>query len=261
MWSGSGRMTGTRSSARFPSSAGPLSAFELRVEDPEVRCRMSAPPPERCMGTLIGLRTSHQFQGPHTAVPSGGLAPGCGLRQCVPSHTQPTPREDTMDRMTMLQCTGPVNHYVGRGVAVYTRRAGEAWVAWGRRAASGTGPLAVAKAWAGKERLKSEYNRPGDTDTGPQEASIMLDPGSQGEDAAIGRLLEADANYAGKERSEFYPDQGFMSKFLGNGYNSNSYSAGLLRAAGIPALGCSGSSSSGYYVPGFRKPIPTDKFR
>lgn len=107
--------------------------------------------------------------------------------------------------------------------------------------------------------MASEYNRPGDV--GPQTATFTLDPGAQGEDAAIGRLLAADANYGDDLRYEFYPDRGFMAKLLGDSYNSNSYSAGLLNAADITASGCSGSKCHGYYVPGFEKPVPASEFR
>jgi RHS repeat-associated protein len=123
----------------------------------------------------------------------------------------------------------------------------------------GPGALGAISTLGGYESLQSDYNRPGDV--GAQTATFTLDPGAQGEATAIGRLLEADAAYGDDLRYEFTPGKGVFSRFLGAGYNSNSYTAGLLSAAGMSAGGCSGSRCHGYYVPGFQIPVPASSFR
>ena len=74
----------------------------------------------------------------------------------------------------------------------------------------------------------------------------MPTPG--GEDAAIESLLQGDANYKDDAVYTFFPEtQG--------GYNSNSYVAGILQAAGLhrPVFPLS--------MPGYVTPLPANYFQ
>jgi hypothetical protein len=92
--------------------------------------------------------------------------------------------------------------------------------------------------------LRSDVNRPKDTAGG--QVSAVVDPGSQGEDAAIGKLLAADANYR--------DNLPYGSPNIPSDYNSNSYASGILRAAGltVPVLPVP--------LPLYTNPIPSTYF-
>ena len=89
--------------------------------------------------------------------------------------------------------------------------------------------------------LVSNLNRP--TDVAPQ-ASQVVNIGDRDENQVIEQLLRADAKYGDNLQYNLLPSS------TGQGYNSNSYTAGILLQAGIqpPQLPV--------WVPGFDRPIP-----
>jgi hypothetical protein len=99
--------------------------------------------------------------------------------------------------------------------------------------------------------LVSAFNRPGDT--GKQTATYTLDPGPQGEGAAIKKLLAQDAAYGDDLPYELFP--GSDAAPSGDTYNSNSYTAGMLKAAGIQM------PEMPYNTPGLDKPVPEEQFQ
>jgi RHS repeat-associated protein len=112
----------------------------------------------------------------------------------------------------------------------------------------GAGPASVAKAVLGiPTRMVSNFNRAGDT--AEQDETMQLSPGSQGEDAAINKLLTQDANYGDNLIYELYPDAG------DGRYNSNGYVTGMLKAAGFAMIPC-----VNYSTPGSEKPVPAKQF-
>ena len=92
-------------------------------------------------------------------------------------------------------------------------------------------------------RLVSEHNR--DRDTRPHAQGVVIVPGPAGEDALIEKLLELDGHYSDQLQ---YALSGFI------GHNSNSYVAGLLRAAGLAVAKPSG------WLPGWNNPVSAHSF-
>ena len=95
---------------------------------------------------------------------------------------------------------------------------------------------------------------------------MLLKTGGRREDLLIERLLALNAAYRN--------DLGYMClpRAEGHGYNSNSYAAGLLNAARLPApsfpllrqngLSCGGLNPYDCEVyAGWTKPVPADRFR
>jgi len=80
-------------------------------------------------------------------------------------------------------------------------------------------------------------------------SSVLLTPPGGDEDAAIEALFAADANYGDNEDYEFFPSA------RSDGYNSNSYVSGLLRAVGF------GGYARPPLAPGFGKPLPPGDFK
>jgi uncharacterized protein RhaS with RHS repeats len=112
----------------------------------------------------------------------------------------------------------------------------------------GAGPASVLRALQHKSTpLVSEPNRSGDV--GKQAERITLDLGGQSESAVIKKLVTQDAHYGDNLPYTLEPERGDPS------YNSNSYTAGMLKTAGIkiPVI---------YYnVPGFGNPVPEENFK
>lgn len=112
----------------------------------------------------------------------------------------------------------------------------------------GAGPESYASALAGRAtNLVSDRNRPGDL--GPQAAEIVVDPGPQGEAAALRRLRQAEAVYSDKLPYCKLPSNS------NNCYNSNSHTSGALNYAGIKA-----PDDLGHSAPGWDKPVPAGYF-
>ena len=112
----------------------------------------------------------------------------------------------------------------------------------------GAGPASVWRAVLGKPTsLVSQPNRPGDT--GRQAARITLDLGGQSENEVIRKLVTQDQHYKDNLPYELEPEA------TDPHYNSNSYTATMLRAAGItiPVIN--------FNVPGFEKPIPQENLK
>jgi hypothetical protein len=110
----------------------------------------------------------------------------------------------------------------------------------------GAGPNSAVFVPLGLATLVSDRNRPGDT--GPQAWSVALDPGSQGEEAAIRRLKALDAGYCDCLGYEGFPDAGDSN------YNSNGYARGLMIGSGLYLPAQSGISR--FSLPGWNKPVP-----
>ena len=112
----------------------------------------------------------------------------------------------------------------------------------------GAGPESVGRAVLGASTpLVSDRDRPGDI--GDQTERITLDLGGQSENEVIKKLATQDAHYSDEQPYELEPEAGDRN------FNSNSYTAGMLRAAGIPV------PILKYNVPGFDKPLPESSFR
>jgi uncharacterized protein RhaS with RHS repeats len=112
----------------------------------------------------------------------------------------------------------------------------------------GAGPASLTRALAGAPTtLVSERDRSGDV--GAQTASIDLNLGGQAEAQVIKKLAAQDAAYQDDLAYELEPKTGDPK------FNSNSYTAAMLRAAGIviPAFK--------YDVPGFDNPIPAESLK
>ncbi|SFM91999.1 hypothetical protein [Halopseudomonas yangmingensis] len=71
-----------------------------------------------------------------------------------------------------------------------------------------------------------------------------------GENSLIEELLLAESNF----RKSTPLDYEFFPQSFTNGYNSNSFIAGLLNHVGLPA-------ATPNNVPGFDKPVPIEHFR
>jgi hypothetical protein len=113
----------------------------------------------------------------------------------------------------------------------------------------GAGPSSLAGAVLHDPmtRLVSDRDRPSDRE--PDQLRITLDLGGQTEAEVISRLAAQDAAY-GDNRSYT------MEPVSGTGqYNSNSYTSGMLRAAGvvIPVIPKP--------VPGFENPLPMESLK
>lgn len=95
--------------------------------------------------------------------------------------------------------------------------------------------------------LVSNNNRPRDvSEMGFVVAEISPGRGDT-EDALIGRLFQADANYRDNLDYDFFPSQS-------DGYNSNSYVTGLLQAVGVERPPIPNQSTAP--TPGADKPVP-----
>ena len=95
--------------------------------------------------------------------------------------------------------------------------------------------------------LVSEPNRSGDT--GKQDARITLDLGGQSENAVIKKLVTQDAHYQDNLPYKLEPGKDDGT------YNSNSYTAGMLKAAGIAI------PTVPYNTPGLEKPVPESNLK
>ncbi len=71
-------------------------------------------------------------------------------------------------------------------------------------------------------------------------------------DAAIESLLNLNSGYGNNLNYMFFPDD------KNDGYNSNSYTAGILAAGGLPEPPIIESIADD--VPGFKKPVPSQDF-
>ncbi len=112
----------------------------------------------------------------------------------------------------------------------------------------GAGPKSVGRALLGRlTPLVSNRNRAGDT--GPQAWRVTVDPGAQGDAAAIRNLQILDAIYCDCLPYELEPEPGDPN------YNSNGYTRGMLERAGLPV------PKIPYHVPGWEKPIPLPTWR
>jgi RHS repeat-associated protein len=105
-------------------------------------------------------------------------------------------------------------------------------------------------------KLGSSVNR--SSDLGPQDGSVQLDlPKGTNEFQVFNRVATADRQYNDNLDYDFFPAKDGDRSILvaDDGYNSNSYAAGLLEAAGIkvPALPVA--------VPGYDKPVPKECFQ
>ena len=97
--------------------------------------------------------------------------------------------------------------------------------------------------------LVSDPNRPSDVELSNKAELQQVDLGGKSEDAVISDLLAADAGY----RDDLA--YGLIPLPFGPGYNSNSYTPGLLQSVGLrpPAVR--------HNVPGYNKPVPPSLFR
>lgn len=99
--------------------------------------------------------------------------------------------------------------------------------------------------------LVSNNNRPRDvSEIGFLIAEISPGKGDT-EDALIGRLFDADANYRDNLDYDFFPGQS-------DGYNSNSYLTGLLQAVGVERPPIPNQDVAP--TPGAEKPVPRECF-
>lgn len=99
--------------------------------------------------------------------------------------------------------------------------------------------------------LASDTNRSRDvSEIGFVVAEISPGKGET-EDALIGRLFEADANYRDNLDYDFFPSSS-------DGYNSNSYVAGLLQAIGVKNVPLPDQKTAP--TPGAGKPVPAGCF-
>ena len=101
--------------------------------------------------------------------------------------------------------------------------------------------------------LVSEVNRVADLVTPLLYFDRALYPNDR-EDAIIGALFQADANYHDDLPYDCIPPAGDGT------YNSNSYAHGLVNATGLLATPTFSSVWS-YWYPGWAKPVPPDQFR
>ncbi len=123
-----------------------------------------------------------------------------------------------------------------------------------RFATIGAGP---ASAKPQDDILVSDVNRPTDVDLSNKVEEVTLDLGGRSEDVIIDQLFAADTNYQDSLDYDLFPaEDGDRSIFVADdGYNSNSYTAGLLLAVGIDPPDLNSN------VPGFDKPVPDDEFQ
>jgi hypothetical protein len=107
----------------------------------------------------------------------------------------------------------------------------------------------------GDLRLHSDIDRPADVDLPPQPMFERLNYPQELEDQLIETLLHlAVSGYGGYADDLWY----FCVPESGDGYNSNSFTAGLLNAAGIPLPNYPGGHLAVF--PGWSKPVPTQYF-
>ena len=105
--------------------------------------------------------------------------------------------------------------------------------------------------------LVSDVNRATDVDLSNKVEEVVLDLGGRSEDMIIDQLFAADSNYQDSLEYDLFPAQeGEQNIFVADdGFNSNSYAAGLLLAVGIDLPGLQSN------VPGFDKPVPDSEFQ
>jgi RHS repeat-associated protein len=119
--------------------------------------------------------------------------------------------------------------------------------ATGRKYATiGAGPEHGLGSLIGKAgHLISGINRPRDVDLSIKVIEIKLNLKGRDENTVITTLFAANAAYKNNAQYELFP-------FSSNAYNSNSFAAGLMMAAGLqlPTIRLS--------VPGYDKPLPLD---
>ncbi|MEQ9110677.1 MAG: RHS repeat-associated core domain-containing protein [Rhodospirillaceae bacterium] len=100
--------------------------------------------------------------------------------------------------------------------------------------------------------LVSDHNRPRDVSETNTSSTTLTHPdiasGKATEDQVIGRLFGADASYKDNVNYDLKPSAG------DDGFNSNSYAAGLLGVTGF------GNVPSPPNAPGFDKPLPAEQF-
>jgi hypothetical protein len=118
----------------------------------------------------------------------------------------------------------------------------------------GAGPDNFLGGWTSK--LESNLNRDKDIILDIKVESIILDIGRRDENEVIEQLLLADSNYDDNLDYDYMasPDDERKWYLADDGYNSNSYVAGILRAVGltIPEIQSN--------VPGYDKPVPIESF-
>lgn len=99
--------------------------------------------------------------------------------------------------------------------------------------------------------LVSNTNRERDVSERSIIVAEMFPGAGDTEDALIGRLFNADSNYRDNLDYDFFPGSS-------DGYNSNSYVAGLLRAIGVENVPLPNQQNTP--TPGADKPVPTGCF-
>jgi RHS repeat-associated protein len=97
--------------------------------------------------------------------------------------------------------------------------------------------------------LVSDFNR--STDAAPHQGGIPLEPCD--EDALIDALFAADGRYRDNADYDLFPYPGGIMP-MDNGWNSNSYVAGLLNSVGISPASIELPSDVSF--PGWNKPLP-----
>jgi hypothetical protein len=106
---------------------------------------------------------------------------------------------------------------------------------------------AASSIWGGP--LVSDIHRPTDTDVTTKKGWVKLDIPPDCEEEVCRRLMMLDRNYRDNLKYVMFPAA------RGDGYNSNSYVAGILKAAGIEPPRVPGAN-----VPGYNKPVPRGAF-
>lgn len=115
----------------------------------------------------------------------------------------------------------------------------------GRRFATiGAGPV--------RNRLVSDINRPLDRTLVSGGQRVTLPDGCNDEDAFIDRLFALDQAYGDNEDYDLFPAISASQRWwiADDGYNSNSYAAGLISATGAKLPGIPVNA------PGWFKPVP-----
>ena len=112
----------------------------------------------------------------------------------------------------------------------------------GRRYATiGAGPTSNLK-------LRSDVNRGLDREQHGGGIIVDVPEGYANEDTYIDALFQLDSQYADDSNYDFFPSA------TSEGYNSNSYTSGLLNASGADA------PTPHVDAPGYDKPLPTEEF-
>lgn len=109
---------------------------------------------------------------------------------------------------------------------------------------------ATLSAAPGLGTLVSEVNR--DTDRGPQEGEASFDVCFADEDALIEKLLGMDSKFPSYLPYGYFPEKAWLPL-----YNSNSYTAGLIDATGLPRPKLPNNLS----FPGWNTPVPSKRFK